>query len=37
MELLGLKVHLKQGISDPEERRNVEERIRELQKELNMD
>ena len=37
MELLGLKVRLKQGISDPEERKSVEERIRELEKELKMD
>jgi len=37
MELLGLKVRLKQGISDPKERKSVEERIRELEKELKMD
>jgi hypothetical protein len=37
MELLGLKVRLKEGISDPEERESVEERIRELEEELKMD
>jgi len=37
MELLGLKVRLKQGISDPEERRSVEERVQELERELKMD
>ena len=37
MELLGLKVRLKEGISDPRERESVEERIRELEKELNME
>ncbi len=37
MELLGLKMRLKQGISDPKEEETVEERIRELEKELQMD
>ncbi len=37
MELLGLKMRLKEGISDPWERENVEERIRELERELKMD
>ena len=37
MDLLGLKVRLKEGISNPEERESVEERIRELEKELNME
>jgi hypothetical protein len=37
MELLGLKVRLKQGIFDPEEHKSVEKRIQELEKELKMD
>lgn len=37
MELLGLKIRLRNGISDPVERRSVEEKIRELEKELKMD
>ncbi|MFZ0449447.1 MAG: hypothetical protein WAL98_09395 [Desulfatiglandaceae bacterium] len=37
MQLLGLKIRLKQGISDPKEQIRVEERIRELEKELQMD
>lgn len=37
MELLGLKIRLKEGISDPEERKTIEERIEELEKELEMD
>jgi hypothetical protein len=37
MELLGLKIRLKEGISDSEERKTIEERIEELEKELKMD
>jgi hypothetical protein len=37
MELLGLKMRLKQGISDPEEKESLKKRIRELEKELQMD
>jgi hypothetical protein len=37
MELLGLKVRLEQGISDPGEKEEVEDMIRELEKELQMD
>ena len=37
MELLGLKMRLKHGLSDPKEQEAVEERIRELEKELRMD
>ena len=36
MELLGLKMRLKKGISDPDEQENVKDRIRILEKELNM-
>jgi hypothetical protein len=36
MELLGLKLRLKKGISDPDEQKNVKDRIRTLEKELSM-
>jgi hypothetical protein len=36
MELLGLKMRLKQGLSDPREREEVKKRIRILEKELKM-
>lgn len=36
MELLGLKMRLEKGISDPKERKSVEEKIHELEKELEM-
>jgi hypothetical protein len=36
MELLGLKLRVKKGISDPRERKQVEKRIRILEKELKM-
>ena len=36
MELLGLKVRLKEGISDPKEKEEVEKRIAILEKELKM-
>jgi len=32
-----MKMRLNQGISDPEEKEALEERIRELEKELQMD
>ena len=37
MELIGLKLRLKEGISDPEERDEVKMRITVLQKELKLD
>jgi len=36
MQLLGLKLRLKKGISDPDEHRKVKERIKVLEKELSM-
>ena len=36
MELLGLKLRLKEGISDPREKEKIEKRIGILEKELNM-
>lgn len=36
MELLGLKLRLKKGISDPHEQKRVKDRIKTLEKELNM-
>jgi len=37
MELLALKLKLKHGVTDPEERREIEERVRLLEKELRLD
>ena len=37
MELLGLKLRLKEGIADREERDDIEERIRILEKDLKLD
>ena len=37
MELLGLKLRLKEGISDQEERDEVKKRITALQEELKLD
>ncbi len=37
MELLGLKLRLKEGIADQEERDEVKKRITVLQKELELD
>ena len=37
MELLGLKLRLKEGIADREERDEVKKRITVLQKELKLD
>ena len=37
MELLGLKLRLKEGISDQEERNNIEKRIRILERDLKLD
>ncbi|MBW1783129.1 MAG: hypothetical protein JRL30_20605 [Deltaproteobacteria bacterium] len=37
MELLGLKVRLEEGVSDPKEREAIEERIRILEKDLKLD
>jgi hypothetical protein len=37
MELLGLQIQVKQGISDPKEKKEVEKRIEALEKELEMD
>ncbi len=37
MELLGLKLRLKEGIADREERDEVKKRIAVLQKELKLD
>jgi hypothetical protein len=36
MELLGLKMRLKAGISDSKEKEEIEKRIRILEKELDM-
>jgi len=36
MELLGLKIRLKKGISDPDEQKSVKDRIKILEKELSM-
>ncbi len=36
-ELLGLKLRMKEGIADPEERDEVKKRITVLQKELKLD
>lgn len=37
MELLGLRLRLKEGIADQRERDKIEERIRALEKELKLD
>lgn len=37
MELLGLKLRLKDGNTDQKERDEIEKRIRILERELNMD
>ena len=37
MELIGLKLRLKEGIADPEERADIEKRIRILEKDLKLD
>jgi hypothetical protein len=37
MELLGLQVRLRNGIGDEKEQKEVEKRIRDLEKELKMD
>ena len=37
MELLGLQVRLKNGIADEKEQKEIEKRIRALEKELQMD
>jgi hypothetical protein len=37
MELLGLQMRIKEGISDPKEKKEVERRIEALEKELGMD
>ena len=37
MELIGLKLRLKEGIADREERNEVKKRITVLQKELELD
>ena len=37
MELLSLRTRLEKGISDPEERKEVRERIRALEEELMLD
>lgn len=37
MELLGLQVRLKKGISDPKEKKQIEERIKMLERELDID
>jgi len=36
MELLGLKIRLKKGISDPREQKEIEKRIKTLEKELKL-
>jgi hypothetical protein len=36
MELLGLKLKLKKGVADPKERQDIEERIRELERDLKL-
>jgi len=37
MVLLSLRLRLKQGFSDPKERKDIEKRIRQLEKELELD
>jgi len=37
MELLGLRLRLKNGVSDQEEREDIKRRIRALEKELGLD
>jgi tetrahydromethanopterin S-methyltransferase subunit G len=37
MELLGLQMRIKKGISDPKEIKEVKKRIKALEKELEMD
>ena len=37
MELLGLQLQLKNGGHDPETRKEIEQRIRTLEKELGLD
>ena len=37
MELLSLKLKLKHGVADPEERQEIEKRIRVLEEELGLD
>ena len=37
MELLGLKLRLEKGVSDPKERGEIEQRIRVLEKDLELD
>jgi len=37
MELIGLKMQLERGVKDPKERQDIEERIRELEKDLKLD
>jgi hypothetical protein len=37
MELLSLRVRLKKGVPDPKERKEIEKRIRILEKELKLD
>ncbi len=37
MVLLSLRLRLKQGLSDPKERKDIEKRIRQLEKELELD
>jgi len=36
MELLGLKIRLKKGISDPREQKEIKKRIKTLEKELKL-
>jgi hypothetical protein len=36
MELLGLKIRLKKGISDLKEQKEIEKRIKTLEKELKL-
>jgi len=37
MELLGLKMRLEKGVSDPKERAEIEQRIEALEKDLQLD
>jgi hypothetical protein len=37
MELLGLRVRLKNGIPDPKEKKQVEKRIEALERELELE
>ena len=37
MELLGLQLRLSEGIPDPREKKQVEERVEELERELGID